>query len=489
MKTAPLTEKDIGECEVFPWNENFNTGLELIDKQHKKLVQLLNQLANHLAYQSDQFTLNTVFCELSDYAVYHFQTEEAIWHEFCLDDELELDHQRTHQKFVLELIKLRKQPHDLQQVIEDILSFLTHWLAFHILDDDKRMAKIVLAIQAGMSIEQAKQQSESEMSGALKVLVDCILSMYDSLSMRTLLLMKEVVERQKIEKKQRLASNVFEYALDAICITDTDFTIIDANPAFYQTTGYSFEEVIGKNLKVLKSGLEDDNVATSLWQVLDNQGHWSGKVSSRNKVGELNAEWLTLSCVKDPQYQISNYVGVFSNISHFIQQQHNLEHIAHHDVLTDLPNRLLLFDRLEMAIAHAKRQQRLLAVCYLDLDGFKPVNDNFGHIAGDQVLQRVAKRLLKAVRNSDTVARLGGDEFVILLSDFDKVDHCKYLLNRILKEIARPIQLNNTLTNVTASVGVTLFPHDESEPELLIHHADQAMYQAKKTGKSKYCFY
>ncbi len=491
MKTDTVENSiaDVSGYEIFPWSENFATGILLIDEQHKKLVHLLNHLAHHLVHQSDTLTLEAIFSELTDYAIYHFRTEEEIWHEFFSDDELELEHKVTHSQFVTDVQYLKENTNTSEQVIEETLSFLTHWLAFHILDNDKRMAKAVLAMQAGIPIEQAKKQSESEMSGAMKVLVESVLSMYDCLSVRTLQLMKEMVERQKFEAKQRLASNVFENTLDAICIMDVDFNVIDANPAFYQTTGYDVEEVIGKHLKSLKSGLEDNEVASSLWQGLNDNGHCSGKVSSRNKSGEVNAEWLTLSCVKDEQGRISNYVAVFSNISYFIQQQYKLEQIAHHDVLTQLPNRLSLFDRLELAIIHAKNHQRLLAVCYLDLDGFKPINDNFGHDAGDQVLKIVAKRLLDVVRNNDTVARLGGDEFVILFGDIEKVDDCERLLDRVLLEISQPMQLENTLVQVTASIGVTLFPQDDVEPELLLKHADQAMYKAKKSGKSKYCWY
>jgi diguanylate cyclase (GGDEF)-like protein/hemerythrin-like metal-binding protein/PAS domain S-box-containing protein len=481
----------INEIEMFPWNTNFDTGIAIIDEQHKKLVSLLNKLANHLAYRSDRPTLNIVFNELADYAAYHFQTEENLWHQFFYGNEQELKHKTIHNSFMAEVLSLKAEEKTLpfEQVIEDILSFLTHWLVFHILDNDKRMAKVVHAMQAGVSLEQAIEEGKQEMDEVMKLLIESILSMYDNLSSRTLQLAREIAKRHKAESKQRLAASVFENTLDAICITDTHANIIDANPAFYQTSQYPCQEVLGKNLKSLKSGLDDAPLSAAIWLILDQQGHWSGKVSSRNKNGELNAEWLTLSAVKDAQGEISNYVGVFSNISYFIQQQHNLEHIAHHDILTDLPNRLLLYDRLELAIAHAQHIGHVLAVCYLDLDGFKPINDNFGHVAGDLVLQQVAQRLLKTVRTEDTVARVGGDEFVILFGNLKKIVDCQPLLDRVLQEISLPIHLDTTVANISASIGVTLFPQDNSESEQLLHHADQAMYQAKRLGKSRYCFY
>jgi hemerythrin-like metal-binding protein/PAS domain S-box-containing protein len=421
----------IYEIEVFPWNKNFDTGIAIIDEQHKKLVSLLNKLASHLAYRSDVPTLNAVFKELSDYAAYHFQTEENLWQQFFHQSDLELRHKEVHNRFIAEVLRLKaeEQTTPLEKVIEDILSFLTHWLVFHILDSDKRMAKVVLAIQAGSAIEEAIEQGKQEMDEVMKLLIESILSMYDNLSTRTLQLAKEIAKRHKAESKQRLAASVFENTLDAICIMDADTKVIDANPAFYQTTQYSDTEVLGHCLKNFKSGLDDETIAESIWCILDKQDHWSGKVSSRNKSGELNAEWLTVSSVRDREGKISNYVGVFSNISYFIQQQHNLEHIAHHDILTDLPNRLLLSDRLELAMAHARRSGYFLAVCYLDLDGFKPVNDNFGHVAGDLVLQEVAQRLSTIVRNEDTVARVGGDEFVILFGNLKESADCEVLLD------------------------------------------------------------
>lgn len=487
-----LSHNAVSFLEVFPWNENFDTGIALIDLQHKKLVSLLNQLASHLAYQSDLPTLAVVFKELTDYAAYHFQTEEAIWHQYFADNELELTHKEKHNSFMAEVQNLKNEEQNtpLETVVEDILSFLTHWLVFHILDSDKRMAKIAQATESGVPLSLAIEQGNLEMDGVMRLLIESILKMYDSLSLRTLQLAKEIATRIKAESQQRLAASVFENTLDAICITDTNLNVINANPAFYQTTLYNCEEVLGKNLKNLKSGLEDESATASIWQTLEQQGSWSGKVTSGNKNNELIAEWLTFSSVRNGQNAPSNYVAVFSNISHFIQLQHNLEHIAHHDTLTNLPNRLLLYDRLELAMAQSLRSQLSLAVCYLDLDGFKPVNDNLGHAAGDQVLQEVAKRLLNIVRNDDTVARLGGDEFVILFGNLNQQSDCTPLLIRVLHEIAKPFHLDNgDVANISTSIGVTIFSYDHSDSDQLLQHADQAMYEAKRLGKSQYYFY
>ena len=312
------------DLEVFPWNPHFETGIPLIDEQHQQLVSLLNLLANHLAYQSDLPTMSSVFSELTDYAAYHFQTEEAIWHQHLPEHNLTLNHTEIHNCFLTEIAKLKieEQNTPLERVIEDILSFLTHWLVFHILDQDKRMAKIVIGVQSGLPLPEAIAQGNQEMDGVMRLLIESILTMYDNLSLRTLQLAKEIASRKQAEAKQRLAAGVFENTLDAICITDNLFNLIEANPAFYQTTQYEPEEVLGKNLTILKSGLEDAGTAASVKQNLEQQGHWSGKIASRNKSGELIVEWLTLSSVPDEKKALSNYVAVFSNISYFMSSSH-----------------------------------------------------------------------------------------------------------------------------------------------------------------------
>lgn len=480
------------ECiEVFPWNENFETGVDIIDIQHKRLVQLLNLLASHVAYQSDVPTLKTIFTELAEYAAYHFRTEEEIWHRNFIDDDWEKEHRNTHQGFIEAIMKLRAEEgvKTLEEVIEDTLSFLTHWLAFHILDNDKRMAKVVLAINDGMPLAEAKKHANHEMNGAMKVLIETILHMYDSLSARTLQLMREVMERQKAEAKLRLAANVFDNTLDAICITDEVLKIIDANPTFCQLSGMKEAEVLGESLKKIKSALDDDGMAETIWEAVNTEGHWSGIASSRNPDGEIKPEWMTLSSIKDADGELANYVAVFSNVTYLLKKQHKLERIAHYDTLTGLPNRLLFSDRIGLAMAHAERTDTFLAVCYLDLDGFKPVNDNLGHAAGDSLLKEIAQRFSHIVRGDDTVARLGGDEFAILFGDLKNENDYMPLLDRLLKETATPITIQDKSAQVSASIGITLYPKDRGDADTLLKHADEAMYQAKRLGKSRYCLF
>ncbi|NOQ34284.1 MAG: bacteriohemerythrin [Methylococcaceae bacterium] len=477
--------------EVFPWNENFEVGIEVIDTQHKRLVQLLNLLASHIAYQSDAPTLKTIFNELAEYAVYHFKTEEAIWHDCFANDLWESEHKAVHNSFIENIGNLKAEDgvKPLEEVIEEVLSFLTHWLAFHILDSDMRMSKVAKGVQQGLPLGQAKKQAEHEMSGAMKVLIETILYMYDSLSSRTLQLMREVMERQKAESKLRLAANVFDNTLDAICITDEYLEIIDANPVFYQLSGYGEDDVLGKPLAAIKSAFANDKIAINIWETVATQGHWSGITSSRDESGEVKSEWLTLSSIKDTHGGLTNYVAVFSNVSHLLKKQDKLERIAHYDALTGLPNRLLFSDRMGLAMAHAERTGNFLAICYLDLDGFKPINDTLGHAAGDYLLKELSQRFLNVVRSEDTVARLGGDEFVLLFGDLKHADDYKVLLERLLEDIAAPVLIQENIAHVSASIGVTLFPIDKGDADTLLQHADEAMYEAKRQGKSRYCVY
>jgi diguanylate cyclase (GGDEF)-like protein/hemerythrin-like metal-binding protein/PAS domain S-box-containing protein len=481
----------MNSVEVFPWNKNFETGLRQIDEQHQQLVRLLNTLASHLAFQSDAPTLSKVFDELANYAVFHFKSEEEIWHKFFGEDATEKQHRRTHASFIESVLKLKagENTKPLDEVFEDVLLFLTHWLAFHILEEDMRMAKVVQAMLTGMALNQAKLCADQEMSGAMKVLIETVLTMYDTLSARTMQLAREIAERKRTQEKLRLAANVVENTLDSICITDAEGRVLEANPSFYESTGFNAEEVLSHSLKNLKSGLADEQLSASIWSKVGEGEHWSGELPNRNRNGEIEHEWLTLSSIQDEHGDLSNYVAVFSNITHLIKRQRKLERIAHHDSLTGLPNRLLLADRLEQALVHARRTREFVAICFLDLDGFKAVNDSLGHAAGDELLKEIAQRLARVVRDSDTIARIGGDEFMLILGEMKNADDYKVLLDRALVEIALPVTLGSNSVRVTASIGVTVYPTDASAEESLVKHADEAMYQAKKMGKSRYCLY
>ena len=288
------------------------------------------------------------------------------------------------------------------------------------------------------------------------------------------------------EERNRLAASVFSNSHDGIVITDPGNRIIEVNQAFCEVTGYSREEVLGRNPSMLNSGQQDPAFYQAMWQSLRKTGHWSGEIWNRKKSGEPYVELLSISAVQDAHGYITHYVGAFSDITSLKSSQQRLEHLAHFDPLTHLPNRTLLADRLQQSIAHAERQEKLLAVCFIDLDGFKPINDKYGHETGDRLLVEVGNRLKGMVRTGDTVARLGGDEFVLLLTDINEMDEMEDILSRLLLTLAAPYNLAGEALRITASIGVTVFPLDGSDPDMLIRHADQAMYSSKQAGRNRY---
>jgi diguanylate cyclase (GGDEF)-like protein/PAS domain S-box-containing protein len=295
--------------------------------------------------------------------------------------------------------------------------------------------------------------------------------------------------KKSAEKQIQLAASVFEHSHEAIMITDAEARIVEVNRAFCELTGYSRDEVLGRNPNILKSGLHDPKFYRQIWESLLRDGHWRGEIWDRRRDHELFAAHLTISAVYGEEGAIRHYVGMLSYITQLKEQQHQLERLAHFDPLTQIPNRILLADRLQLAMARTTRSGKLLAVCYLDLDGFKPVNDRLGHAAGDQVLVQLAGRLQSALRGGDTVARLGGDEFVLLLNDLTDVHESATVLERVLELVAEPYFVQDETIVLSASIGVTLFPADASDATTLLRHADQALYLAKQSGRNRYCLF
>lgn len=308
-------------------------------------------------------------------------------------------------------------------------------------------------------------------------------------SVRMLGVVQDISERKQAEEKLKLSARVFSDAHEGIMITDAKARILDVNAAFTQLTGYSHDEIIGQNPKFLKSDRQDADYYIKLWETLTLKGHWQGEIWNRHKSGEVNAQLLTISAVRDEKNQCSNYIGLFSDITESKMHQQKLEYLAHYDPLTGLPNRVLFADRFSQAIAHSKRTGNSLAICYLDLDGFKPVNDNFGHDVGDELLVQVATRIKLNLRECDTICRLGGDEFALLLQDLQSQPQCDETLRRIHQTLAEPFNLSDHPIWISASSGLTLYPQDNVDTDILLRHADQAMYQAKHAGRNCYRIY
>jgi diguanylate cyclase (GGDEF)-like protein/PAS domain S-box-containing protein len=270
-------------------------------------------------------------------------------------------------------------------------------------------------------------------------------------------------------------------------ITAADGTIIDVNEAFTRITSYRREDVLGRNPRLLGSGRQDQAFYAALWGNLTDGGQWSGEIWNRRSNGEVYAVMQTISAVRDAQGNTRLYVALFSDITLIKEQERALQHLAHYDALTGLPNRVLLADRLRQGMVQAQRYGRLLAVAFLDLDGFKAINDEHGHGVGDQLLIAAAAGMQQVLREGDTLARIGGDEFVAVLLDLADIQASVTLLARLLAAAAQAVPVGGQLLQVSASVGVTFYPQaDAIDPEQLLRQADQAMYQAKLAGKNRY---
>jgi len=300
---------------------------------------------------------------------------------------------------------------------------------------------------------------------------------------------QEITDLKKAEEQLLLISKVFSETTEGIIITDKNSIILNVNPAFCDITGYSRNEIIGQKPSTLNSGKQTPEFYLNMWQNLNKYGTWQGEIWNRKKDGIVYAELLSISSIVDENNQTVNYIGLFTDITLSKKQQEALKQMAHYDVLTQLPNRVLLIDRFNQALAHCKRNESLLAVCFLDLDNFKPVNDNYGHAVGDQLLIEVAKRIKKTIRNEDTVSRQGGDEFALLLGDIDSFSQCEQMLERIIDSVSLPYLINKQSISISASIGISIYPMDDSNMDTLMRHADQAMYQAKLAGRNRYNFF
>ncbi|MEH6450477.1 MAG: EAL domain-containing protein [Oleispira sp.] len=299
-------------------------------------------------------------------------------------------------------------------------------------------------------------------------------------------LVQDVTSRKEMEEKLTTAASVFGHAREGIVITDAAGVIIDINNTFEVITGYSRDEVLGKKPDILASENTETEVYRQIISALKDKGHWYGENWSKRKNQESYPQLLAISTVYDENGEVKNYVALFSDITLLKEHQAQLEHIAHYDVLTKLPNRTLLADRLKQAIIQSKRHDLSVAVMFIDLDGFKEVNDAHGHSTGDELLVTLSHRMQETLRDGDTLSRFGGDEFVVVLVDLEQESECEPILDRLLQAASEAVTIGDTVLKVSASIGVTLYPQDGADDGQLIRHADQAMYIAKQSGKNCY---
>jgi diguanylate cyclase (GGDEF)-like protein/PAS domain S-box-containing protein len=304
-----------------------------------------------------------------------------------------------------------------------------------------------------------------------------------------LAVVRDISARKKAEEKLLLSAKVFENTVEGIVVTDPQGTIEQVNPGFTIITGYSADEAVGGNPRILKSDRHPQHFYSQMWEKLVKDGHWAGEIWNRRKNGESYPEWLTITAVKNEAGQTTNYVSIFHDITELRRQQDALEYHAQHDALTGLPNRVLLGDRLRMALAQLERNGGKLALLFLDLDNFKTINDGLGHSVGDQLLVELSRRLEGLLRSGDTLARLGGDEFLILLPEVASIDDASHIATRMLDALKKPFSHGDAEYFVTASIGLTIAPDDGIEGPKLIKNADMAMYRAKSMGRNNYQYF
>ncbi|MBK7003374.1 MAG: EAL domain-containing protein [Rhodoferax sp.] len=311
----------------------------------------------------------------------------------------------------------------------------------------------------------------------------------NALNKANAVLQADIAKRMQTEAQLKLYASVFQHSGEAIVITDHNNCILAINAAFNRSTGYSLEDVRGKNPRILSAGQTSIEIYQDMWTELDTKGFWQGELWDKPKVGAIYPKWTSISVVRDPSGAITNYIGSFIDITERKAAQDRILRLAHHDHLTGLLNRLSLQERLAQALASAKRENRALAVLFIDMDHFKAINDSLGHAVGDELLMEVAQRLRAGVRESDIVSRLGGDEFVLVLTEVGTTTAVARLTEKLLQSLGEAYQVREHTLHSTPSIGVAIAPNDGSDGETLLKNADAAMYHAKAHGRNNVQFF
>ncbi len=300
--------------------------------------------------------------------------------------------------------------------------------------------------------------------------------------------LEDITEQRAIAETMRLSDNVFKASPNGIMVTDSHNNLIAVNPGFTRLTGYSEEEALGRNPRFLKGPGQGDAFYQDMWQQLASKGSWEGELVNRRKDGSVYTERLQITQILNDQGEVVNYLGMFQDVTERHQAEERIRFLALHDYLTGLPNRAALIERAEQLLEQAKRYNRRFAILFLDLDKFKPINDQYGHEAGDAVLQAVAGQLQTIVRAADTVCRQGGDEFVILLSELQPHGSLRDLAERLLHAVETPCSFNGVTLSVSGSLGISIYPDDGATISEVIQQADSAMYIAKQLPSPHICF-
>ena len=291
------------------------------------------------------------------------------------------------------------------------------------------------------------------------------------------------------EQRWRVIAGFLDHTAEAILITDAESRIVYVNRSFTRVTGYTLKEVSGKTPRLLHSGRQTTAFYAHMWKRINASGRWQGEIWNRRKNGDIYPEWLSITAIKGGTGKVENYLAIFSDITLRKREEQELYDLATHDALTGLPNRFFFSERFRHAMVRAKRASHMVGLLYLDLDRFKPVNDALGHKCGDKLLQTVARRLKRSVREEDTIARLGGDEFAVILEHLSRPRDAAATARKLLHAMARPFRLEGHKASITASIGITVYPLDGDDVETLVKRADGAMYRAKTERMNDYRFW
>lgn len=300
---------------------------------------------------------------------------------------------------------------------------------------------------------------------------------------------KAMESKESAEQSLALLQRAFENSSESFMIADGDGHILNINPAFTKVTGYTFEEVIGQNPRILRSGQHGEDFYSEMWDAINNDGLWQGEIWNKRKNGEIYPEWLTICRIGDETNQLTHHIAVFTDITVHKKMEQSLHQMANFDVLTGLPNREFLYEQMNSAFVRVNSRNGKLALVFFDLDRFKHVNETFGHKIGDELLQVVAERISSCVQPGDTVCRLGGDEFIILLESLNSDEEVSQIANRILTAIAKPFRIQDYEMHMTASLGICMYPDDGADRMLLMKNADTALYKAIESGGNCFKWY
>lgn len=365
-----------------------------------------------------------------------------------------------------------------QILLQILLLFASSWLI-------RRFMRPIIKLQSTMGAIQASGSAENfvplELENGDQDEVGKLAIAFNQMSLAL----------KDSEKSMKLAASIYQSNADAIVVTDENNCIVDVNPAFSRITGYTREEVLGKNPKLMQSGQHDEKFYQEMWQSILNKGHWRGEIWDKRKDGGLYAKLANIIALRHKDGAIYRYVAQFSDITEKKQKDELIYWQANYDPLTNLPNRRLFQDRLGQSIKLAHRTGLPLALFFIDLDYFKEINDSLGHDNGDALLMEVARRLSGCVRESDTVARLGGDEFTVILPELGDTSQIQRIAEVIVDRLAQPFLFLNDETpyHISASIGIALFPEDAGDLQGLLKCADKAMYAAKAAGRNRYMYF